>query len=231
MSYLHLPRTRLPAALAELHRALAVGAPVDIQVLHGDFEGTGLPDDRVGGRFFAAWQVPHLADVVRRRRVRCRRDRDARSRRPASTACSEFERTTGPDPCRHGRTRHAAARVRAQPERLLGRRRLRLSRGPGNRFWPAASASGLVTKIRDPRHALEVDTVGMTDMVKRATPNASDVEHGRVQARRGPAGAPRRVARAGGRLFRRPGRLARARSTGKPLPAFRPVCSADAPRT
>ena len=46
---------------------------------------------------------------------------------------------------------------------------------PGNRFWPAALASGLVTKARDPRHALENDGIGMTDLVKRATPNASQL--------------------------------------------------------
>ena len=32
-----------------------------------------------------------------------------------------------------------------------------------------------MTKTHDPRHALEVDQVGMTDMVKRATPNASQL--------------------------------------------------------
>ena len=41
---------------------------------------------------------------------------------------------------------------------------------PGNRFWPAALTAGLVTRDRDPLHALRVDRVGMTDLVKRATP-------------------------------------------------------------
>jgi double-stranded uracil-DNA glycosylase len=45
--------------------------------------------------------------------------------------------------------------------------------GPTNRFWPAAVAAGLVTRPRDPLHALVRDQVGMTDMVKRATPSAS----------------------------------------------------------
>jgi TDG/mug DNA glycosylase family protein len=44
---------------------------------------------------------------------------------------------------------------------------------PGNRFWPAAFAAGLVTADRDPRHALRTDRVGMTDIVKRATPRAA----------------------------------------------------------
>lgn len=44
--------------------------------------------------------------------------------------------------------------------------------GPGNRFWPAALAAGLVTADRDPLEAITVDRVGMTDLVKRATPRA-----------------------------------------------------------
>ncbi len=53
----------------------------------------------------------------------------------------------------------------------------------GNRFWPAALAAGLVSVDRDPRHALVADGVGMTDLVKRATPRANELsrdeyEHG-----------------------------------------------------
>ncbi|MFN0092981.1 MAG: mismatch-specific DNA-glycosylase, partial [Acidimicrobiales bacterium] len=43
---------------------------------------------------------------------------------------------------------------------------------PGNRFWPAALAAGLVSRDRDPRHALTVHRLGMTDLVKRATARA-----------------------------------------------------------
>jgi double-stranded uracil-DNA glycosylase len=44
--------------------------------------------------------------------------------------------------------------------------------GPTNRFWPAAVAAGLVCRPRDPLHALAEHDVGMTDLVKRATPGA-----------------------------------------------------------
>ena len=57
---------------------------------------------------------------------------------------------------------------------------------PGNRFWPAALAAGLVTRTHDPFHALRVDGVGMTDLVKRA-----DAARRRAHARR----VPRRRAR------------------------------------
>ena len=46
---------------------------------------------------------------------------------------------------------------------------------PGNRFWPAALQAGLVTRGMDGRHALRVDGVGITDLVKRATVAASEL--------------------------------------------------------
>ena len=44
---------------------------------------------------------------------------------------------------------------------------------PGNRFWPAALAAGLVATDRDPTDALHHHGIGMTDLVKRATPRAN----------------------------------------------------------
>jgi len=46
---------------------------------------------------------------------------------------------------------------------------------PGNRFWPAALAAGLVTVDRDPVLALQRDGVGFTDLVKRATVGAGEL--------------------------------------------------------
>ena len=47
----------------------------------------------------------------------------------------------------------------------------------GNRFWPAALAAGIVTRDRDPRHAYAHHRVGMTDLVKRATPRADELSN------------------------------------------------------
>ena len=44
--------------------------------------------------------------------------------------------------------------------------------GPSNRFWPAALTAALVSRRGDPDHTLLADGVGMTDLVKRATPSA-----------------------------------------------------------
>ncbi len=46
---------------------------------------------------------------------------------------------------------------------------------PGNRFWPAALAAGLVSRDRDPDHALTGHGVGMTDIVKRTTRRADEL--------------------------------------------------------
>ncbi|MEI8000985.1 MAG: mismatch-specific DNA-glycosylase [Actinomycetes bacterium] len=46
---------------------------------------------------------------------------------------------------------------------------------PGNRFWPAALAAGIVTTDRDPLAAVTDHGTGMTDLVKRATRTAAEV--------------------------------------------------------
>ena len=62
--------------------------------------------------------------------------------------------------------------------------------GATNRFWPAAVASGLVSIPRRPFGAL-AEGVGMTDLVKRATPRASEVS--RQEYRQGAARVRRLV--------------------------------------
>jgi TDG/mug DNA glycosylase family protein len=53
---------------------------------------------------------------------------------------------------------------------------------PGNRFWPAALAAGVVTADRDGDHALQVDRVGFTDFVARATPAADELSRDELRA-------------------------------------------------
>ncbi|MGI9613182.1 MAG: mismatch-specific DNA-glycosylase [Acidimicrobiales bacterium] len=47
---------------------------------------------------------------------------------------------------------------------------------PGNRFWPAAIGAGLVERDRDPLHALEHHGIGFTDLAKRTTRRAAELE-------------------------------------------------------
>ena len=167
-SYLHVPSARLPLALADLHRVLSVGAGLDIQVLVGAYEGRDLPDDDVGGRFFASWEPDRLDDilvgagfdidglevdgeVVRVRAVRARTLAD----------------TVGPG--------LRLLVVGLNPSLYAADAGVGYAR-PGNRFWPAALAAGVVTRDRDPDHALKVHGVGMTDVVKRATVGAKELD-------------------------------------------------------
>jgi TDG/mug DNA glycosylase family protein len=174
MSYLHVPRHRLPLALAELHRILVVDAPVDIQVLAGDYEGRALPDDDIGDRFFASWPPEMLRDVV----VGAGFDvTDLRVAGDVVRVSAVRARTladiVGPA--------MRILMVGLNPSVYSADAGIGFAR-PGNRFWPAAIAAGLVTRPRDPYHALEAHGVGMTDAVKRATVGANELTAGEYES-------------------------------------------------
>ncbi len=52
----------------------------------------------------------------------------------------------------------------------------------GNRFWPAVLEAGLASVDRDPRHALHRHGLGMTDLVRRTTSRADEVDSGEYRA-------------------------------------------------
>ena len=167
MSYLHVPSTRLPLALADLHRVLEVGAPVDLQVLHGDYEGAALAQDDVGGRFFASWRPGPLRDVLVGAGFAvedCEVDGDVV--RARAVRLGTLADTVGPG--------MRLLLVGLNPSLYAADAGVGFAR-PGNRFWPAAIAAGLVTHDRDPHHALVGHGVGMTDLVKRATARADEL--------------------------------------------------------
>ncbi|MGH9177029.1 MAG: methyltransferase domain-containing protein [Acidimicrobiales bacterium] len=174
MSYLHVPRVRLPLALAHLHWALRLAAPVDVQVLSGDYEGNALPSDDIGGRFFASWEPDRLGDVLTGAGLDVESvevDKDvvrARARRAR----------TLPD------TVGAGMRLLVcglNPSLYAADRGVGYAR-PGNRFWPAALQAGLVTRLGDPLHALVAHGMGMTDLVKRATRAAAELTRAEYEA-------------------------------------------------
>jgi TDG/mug DNA glycosylase family protein len=170
MTHLHVPRLQLPVALWDLQRVLAVGAPFDIQVLAGDYEGNDLPDDDVGGRFFAGWQPGALADVV---------------------AGAGFEVEPASVTIFGDEVRLRARRARTLADTVGPGMRLLMCglnpsvfsadagvpfARPGNRFWPAAVAAGLVRRDRDPIDALTTSGIGLTDLAKRATRTAAELD-------------------------------------------------------
>jgi TDG/mug DNA glycosylase family protein len=162
MTHLHVPRARLPLALWDLHRTLAVGAPFELQVQAGD-EGLHQADDALPGRFFAEWGTRDLVDAV----VGAGFEVD-----PASVTVDGDE------------LRLRAVRARTLADTVGPGMRLLVCglnpslvaadagvgfAGPTNRFWKAAMAAGVVTRDRDPLDALFTHGMGMTDLVKRAT--------------------------------------------------------------
>jgi TDG/mug DNA glycosylase family protein len=166
-TYLHIPGPRLPSALAELHQALRVDAPVYLTMRRGDVDGP-LADDDFPGRFFAGWQPEPLRDVLV----------------GAGFGVDELTVETEGREWLHARATRARTLpdfvgpglqvlvVGLNPSEYAADAGVGFAR-PGNRFWPAAIASGLVSRDRDPRHALHHHHVGMTDLVKRATPGAA----------------------------------------------------------
>ncbi len=163
-SYLHVPKTRLPLALARLHWAMAVGAPLALSVVVGDREGD-FPNDDFPGRFFAFWPPDGLAAMLA----------------GAGFDVDDME-VVGE------RVWAWARRARTLPDVVGPGLRVLVCglnpsvvsadagygfAGPSNRFWRAAATSGLLTRLRDPLGCVRHDRTGMTDLVKRATPNAA----------------------------------------------------------
>ena len=166
-SYLHVPRTRLPLALRELHASCALDAPVVLTVKRGDAEMAELPDDSFGGRRFSQWEPGPFADVVY----------GAGFEVDAARADDEWitvEARRGrllPDTVAPGMRILIAG---LNPSLYTADAGVGYAR-PGNRFWPAALASGLLTRDHDPVSALRDHRVGMTNLVLRATPRADQV--------------------------------------------------------
>jgi len=163
-SYLHVARSRLPWALMELQQALRVDAPAAFTYRFGGHEGA-VVDDEFPGRFFAEWGPDALAEV----------------HVGAGFVVEECLHEGGEW------VNLTARRARTLPDFVGPGMRLLVCglnpseyaadagvgfARPGNRFWPAALAAGIVSRDRDPRHALEAHGIGMTDLVKRASPRA-----------------------------------------------------------
>ena len=153
---------RLPLALAELHRSLPVGGVLHVAVCAGDGpDRSWLDDDRlrdllVGAGFeldgvvcAATGRAPADGRVV------------ARARRART-----LPDTVGP--------RMSLLICGLNPSLYAADAGVAFAR-PGNRFWPAALAAGLVSVDRDPDHALRHHGIGMTDLVKRATVAAAEL--------------------------------------------------------
>ncbi len=169
-SYLHLRRHQLPVALAQLQQALALDAPLEMTLRAGVGEGA-LAGDDFPGRFFAHWQADEVAPLM----VGAGFELEAGG---VTVTGQEGEwltvraraRRTLPDFVGPG----MGVLVCGLNPSLVAADAGYGYAGPTNRFWRAAVSAGLVgaARARRPLAVLADDGVGMTDLVKRATPRA-----------------------------------------------------------
>lgn len=171
--YMHIPATRVPLALADVQRATQVGGALHVHVT-SEHSKPVEPDSRFAGRHFDNWPLQRLVDVVIGGGFTIDETRDDGEEwiDVEATRARTLPDTVGPG--------MRLLLVGLNPSEYSADVGAGFAR-PGNRFWPAALAAGLVTRTHDPFHALRVDGVGMTDLVKRATPRADDLTRDEFQ--------------------------------------------------
>jgi TDG/mug DNA glycosylase family protein len=181
----HLPAADLPLALADLHRVLEPDGCLDLTVFtrdgvgstgHGVAEEVSAPGsgDDLPGRLFTWWDPDRLVEVVTHAGFAVERGDVgvADGEGIASVRLSATRRLALPDHvgagmrllcCGINPSVHAAEAGVGYVTR-------------SNRFWPALRAAGLAAVDRDPRLLLRHHGIGMTDLVARPTPRASDLD-------------------------------------------------------
>ena len=122
---------------ADLHRRWSSARRLTSCCAPDDTSGA-LADDDFPGRWFSAWTADDARRRAARRGVHGRLVRDRRRRRVLARGPGHAR----PDAARHRRARHAPARVRPEPERVLGRRRRRLRPARATASGPRRSPPG-----------------------------------------------------------------------------------------
>jgi TDG/mug DNA glycosylase family protein len=165
-SYMHVPAPRVPMALAELHHAVALGGAVHLQVTCDQLPAPA--SDPFGGRHFSHFTTAEFHELVEHAGFDVLSSSDDGEEWVDVEATRGFylPDTVGPD--------MRVLIVGLNPGILTAQVGIGFAR-PGNRFWPAARAAGLVRRVLDPFDALRHDGVGMTNFVRRPTVGASEL--------------------------------------------------------
>jgi TDG/mug DNA glycosylase family protein len=170
----HVPAERLPMVFAGLHRGLSVGGVLDITLFAGDgtdISGDDFTDDDFPGRLFTWWRPDPLERLLVGAGFEIASlETSGTGRRELLTVTARRARTL-PDTVGPGMRLLVCG---LNPSIYAADAGIGFAR-PGNRFWPAARAAGLVSVDRNPDAALRDHGVGMTDLVKRATVAASEL--------------------------------------------------------
>lgn len=170
----HVAADALPLALADLHRSLAVDAPVAIRVFGGT--GSAVADDDLPGRRFTFWSAAELTDLAEGAGfvdVRTSLERDHPDEQWPKLDLTATRGRTLPDTVGPGMRLLVSG---LNPSLNAADAGVGYA-GPGNRFWPALAAADLLPSEahHDPWRLLRAGAIGMTDVVKRATPRASEL--------------------------------------------------------
>ena len=176
-SYVHIAATRLPMALYDAHRVIKVGGRFVLRMFCRDDEGSVQIDDQFGVRRFTFWNRELLEALIVGAGFEI-----ADHTVVADDSVEDIEYDLR-------RVRTLADTVGANMRVLLVGLNPSLHAAdagvgfisPSNRFWKAAVESELIREPRDPRRALAVDRVGMTDLVKRATKKAGELSTSEFQ--------------------------------------------------
>ena len=219
--YCHLPRRHLALALADLHAALRVGAPLALTLPRldavrptaaarraGECERR-FANDSLRGRLFTAVTPARATALLVGAGFTAVRARPLTG--DFWLALSGRRARTLPDLVRPGLRLLICG---LNPSLYSADAGLPFAR-PGNRFWPAAVAAGVVTRPRDLRAALRRG-IGFTDLVKRASAGADVLSRARVRARRRAPRGPGSPLPPADNLLRRPRRLAQRRRPPRP---------------
>ena len=164
--YMHIPPERLPMALADLHRSLALGGALHVQVTSDRKQANA--DDLFPGRHFTWWQAERLRDLIEGAgfEIESFVDDGEEWLDVEATRARMLPDTVGPN--------MRLLLVGLNPSVYTADAGVGFAR-PGNRFWPAALAAGIVTRTHDPSDALRSHGIGMTNLVRRATPRADEL--------------------------------------------------------
>jgi hypothetical protein len=159
-SYMHVPATHVPLALAEAHRSIARGGALHVQVT-SDRQHENA-DDIFPGRHFEWWPAQRLRDVIEGAgfTIDAFVDDGEEWIDVEATRAHMLPDTVGPD--------MRLLLVGLNPSILSADLGVGFAR-PGNRFWPAALASGMATRTHDPYDLFRTHGVGMTNQVVRET--------------------------------------------------------------
>ena len=168
-----VPAAALPLRLADVHRALPVGAVLELTVpAAGGTDVSGSTGANPWAGSDRTWDADRLVDVV------------------VGAGFDQIQLAGDEDGVPGCELRVTAVRGRTLAD-LVGPGMAMLVCGlnpslyaadagvgfarPGNRFWPALRAAGLTELDRDPLGLFHTARIGTTDLVKRATVAASEV--------------------------------------------------------